>query len=166
MGDTKVAQYTKYMSDIPMYVQRMQAGIDAALTVDGTDVEQVAIIGYCFGGSGVVQYGLSGSTSAKVAVSFHGSFFTDTAPTVTESIHPYILILSGGDDPAHVNHGFTNFGGDAYALVADANSWKSMKGVLEEKLAAPATNEVRSGAFRCQGFYGLLTVVIALLVSV
>ena len=36
-----------------------------------------------------------------------------------------------------VNHGFTVFDSEAYNLVADARSWDSMLGTLQEKLAIP-----------------------------
>jgi dienelactone hydrolase len=87
-----IAGSTKYSSDVDLYVQRMQAGINQVMKADGVNTTEVAIIGYYFGGSGVVQYGFSGSGSAKVAVAFHGSFFQDRAPNVTGDIVPRTLM--------------------------------------------------------------------------
>lgn len=49
-------QLLKYSTNQELYVQRMQRAIDVASSIEGVnvDVEKVAIIGYCFGGSGVV----------------------------------------------------------------------------------------------------------------
>jgi len=159
---TKIEVMTQYLEDMPLWIQRMQRGIDVAKEQEGVSVDDVAIIGYCFGGSGVVQYGLSGSDGVNVAVSFHGSFFKESAPQVKEDIHPYVLILSGGDDPAHGNqtlleqtlnkgnatweissyanadHGFTQWdNSDVYDVIADTRSWESMKNVFEKKLVLP-----------------------------
>jgi len=156
----KIEAVTKYRTDPELYVSRMQDAIDQvkALT-DDVDSDEIAIIGYCFGGSGVVLYALSNGTDAKVAVPFHGSF--QEMPPVQGDINSYILVLSGGDDDAHGNqttmeeafdqgqadweitryagilHGYTKWGSDAYDLFADARSWESMMTSFTELLAVP-----------------------------
>ena len=69
----------------------MQNAIDQvkALT-DDVDPEEIAIIGFCFGGSGVVLYSLSAGMDAKVSVPFHGSF--QQMPPVQGDINSYILV--------------------------------------------------------------------------
>merc|ERR1712157_528719 len=162
---TKIQLVTKYLNDLPLYVHRMQLAIDTIASNPSYSVsaDNIAIIGYCFGGSGVVQYGLhtEQDNGVKVAVSFHGSFFQETSPEVDNNIYPHILILSGGDDPQHGNqtlleqtlnkgnatweitsysnaeHGFTNFDSTVYNPIADARSWDSMKSAFQELLNVP-----------------------------
>lgn len=87
----RIAQTTIYRSDMPLYTQRMQRAIDlVAMYSDDVSVDDIAIIGYCFGGTGVVQYGFSGATDAKLAVAFHGGL--QTLPPVAEAIAPYMLM--------------------------------------------------------------------------
>jgi dienelactone hydrolase len=89
--EVRVNQTTIYRSDMPLYTQRMQRAIDlVAMYSDDVSVDDIAIIGYCFGGTGVVQYGFSGATDAKVAVAFHGGL--QTLPPVSETISPYMLM--------------------------------------------------------------------------
>jgi dienelactone hydrolase len=87
----RVEEVTKYRSDPDLYVSRMQNAIDQvkALT-DDVDPDEIAIIGYCFGGSGVVLYSMSNTTDAKVSVPFHGSF--EEMPAVQGDIASYVLV--------------------------------------------------------------------------
>jgi len=157
-------QLLKYSTNQELYVQRMQRAIDVASSIEGVnvDVEKVAIIGYCFGGSGVVLYARSGLDSARIAVAFHGVFYNEEVPSVTDNIHPYTLILSGKDDPQFGNQthlenvlnegnadweitGYSGIGhrftywpditdSYSYDIVADFRSWNSMKEVFEKIL--------------------------------
>jgi hypothetical protein len=43
---------------------------------------------------------------------------------------------------AGVGHGFTEWGGDAYNVLADVRSWESMWNVLSEKLAVPMEGDM------------------------
>jgi dienelactone hydrolase len=52
--------------------------------------DEIAIIGYCFGGSGVILYSMSNTTDAKVSVPFHGSF--EEMPPVQGEIASYLLV--------------------------------------------------------------------------
>merc|ERR1719491_529404 len=90
----------KYRTNSTLYVQRMQLAIDTVLSnVEDVDlVGRIAIIGYCFGGTGVVQYAFSGATDAEVAVAFHGGL-TDLPPAESK-IHARVVVLSGGIDDA------------------------------------------------------------------
>lgn len=89
--DVRIEEVTKYRSDPNLYVSRIQNAIDQvkALTDDVVG-EEIAIIGYCFGGSGVVLYSLSNGTDAKVSVPFHGGF--EEMPPVQGNISSYLLM--------------------------------------------------------------------------
>jgi dienelactone hydrolase len=86
---TSSEQMAIYNSNSTLFVQRIQRAMDQ-LKMHSKDVsmDNVAIIGYCFGGSGVVQYGFSGATDTKVNVAFHGGL--TSLPTVMEPISPYM----------------------------------------------------------------------------
>eukprot|EP00592_Proboscia_alata_P014804 CAMPEP_0194397656 /NCGR_PEP_ID=MMETSP0174-20130528/125665_1 /TAXON_ID=216777 /ORGANISM="Proboscia alata, Strain PI-D3" /LENGTH=971 /DNA_ID=CAMNT_0039193857 /DNA_START=24 /DNA_END=2940 /DNA_ORIENTATION=- len=146
--DTRREQATLYRSNQALYVQRMQTAIDLVKARDDVDINKIAIIGYCFGGTGVVTYAFSGAEDAKIAVAFHGGL--TSLPSPSPEIKSHILILSGGDDDAHGNqtelemhfnegnadweitryadvvHGFTSWTSGGYNLLADARSWESM----------------------------------------
>jgi len=61
------------------------------------DPDEIAAIGYCFGG-GVVLYMTSIGTDLKAAVSFHGSLGAVT-PVEEGEVKAFILVCNGADDP-------------------------------------------------------------------
>jgi dienelactone hydrolase len=89
--DERIKELTIYLEDPDLYVSRMQNAIDQvkALT-DDVDANEIAIIGYCFGGSGVILYSFSNGTDAKIAVPFHGGF--EQMPPVQGEINSYLLV--------------------------------------------------------------------------
>lgn len=62
-----------------------------------TDVNQIAAIGYCFGGTVVLELARSGA-NVKGVVSFHGGLDTPT-PHDAKQIKGQVLVLHGADDP-------------------------------------------------------------------
>jgi dienelactone hydrolase len=89
--DERIEEVTKYRTDPDLYVSRMQDAIDQVKELtDDVDANEIAIIGYCFGGSGVILYSLSNGTDAKVSVPFHGSF--EEMPPVQGEINSYLLV--------------------------------------------------------------------------
>jgi dienelactone hydrolase len=54
---------TLYRSNVTLFVQRIKAAVNLVKTLDGVDPDNVAVIGYCFGGTGVLVSILSRSTS-------------------------------------------------------------------------------------------------------
>jgi dienelactone hydrolase len=62
-----------------------------------TDPKRVAAIGYCFGGTTVLELARSGADIAGV-VSFHGGLDTPD-PNDAKSIKAKVLVLTGADDP-------------------------------------------------------------------
>mmetsp|Transcript_9636 Transcript_9636/g.21405 ORF Transcript_9636/g.21405 Transcript_9636/m.21405 type:complete len:570 (-) Transcript_9636:180-1889(-) len=152
----------KFNSDPDLYVSRMQMAIQQVKLMDAdVDVNEVVMIGYCFGGTGVVLYSLSNGSDAKAAVAFHGSF---SSFNVLGPVIPKVLVLSGGDDFSHgnqtvmegafdqgqamweitryagVNHGFTKFDSYAYDIVADSRSWNSMLNYFHTIIPVPVKN--------------------------
>ena len=77
--------------------------------LDGVDPDRLAAIGFCFGGSTVVDLAASdagGDLSA--VVSFHGGLGPDAAPAAPYE-GPAMLILHGGSDPMVQPEPFSQF---------------------------------------------------------
>lgn len=69
--------------------------LSADQQVDG---ERIAAIGYCFGGSTVLNMARQGSPALKGVVSFHGGLATDT-PAQKGNFSTPVLVLNGAADP-------------------------------------------------------------------
>jgi len=153
--DQRIAQSTYYRSNPALYHQRMQTALQTLQSnIDSDLTGRIAIIGYCFGGTGVIQYAFSGATDVSIAVAFHGGL--TNLPPATPPIHARVVVLSGGIDDAHgnqteleeeldrgeagweitryagVDHGFTDWGGRGYDLRADVRSWEEMMSLFED----------------------------------
>lgn len=155
--DTKKQQATHYRSDPELFVSHIQAGVDQAVSHPAVDAGQVFVIGYCFGGTGTIDYAFSPSAleNVKAVVPLHGGLTPLRAVNV-DTVLPYVLVLSGGIDDAHGNttelelhldsanadweisrysetqHGFTKWSDtDRYNAYADSRSWMSMMSLFE-----------------------------------
>lgn len=85
-----------YKTNYREYQKRIQLAIDE-LVKQGADKNQIAVIGYCFGGTGAIE-AARGNLNVKGVVSFHGGLGRD----VTRKINPItskVLVLHGADDP-------------------------------------------------------------------
>jgi dienelactone hydrolase len=91
------AEAGKYKGDRALLRARAQAALDVLLKQELTDPARVAAIGYCFGGTTVLELARSGADIAAV-VSFHGGLGTPT-PADAKNIRAKILALHGADDP-------------------------------------------------------------------
>lgn len=88
---------TIYRSDRPLFRARAQAGLETLRGNSRTDPARLAAIGYCFGGTGVLELARSGANLNGV-VSFHGGLDTST-PGDAKNIKAKVLVLTGADDP-------------------------------------------------------------------
>lgn len=86
-----------YWKDRKLLRARANAGLDILMKHKFTDTSRVAAIGYCFGGTTVLELARSGASIAGV-VSFHGALDT---PDVNDakSIRTKVLVQTGADDP-------------------------------------------------------------------
>ncbi len=104
-GDGKIAADVEeakklagsYKQDRPLLRARVNAGLAALKAQSGVAANKVAAMGYCFGGTTVLELGRSGADIAGV-VSFHGGLDTPT-PQDAKNIHAKVLVLHGADDP-------------------------------------------------------------------
>ncbi len=91
------AEAGKYRKDLPLFRERINAGLQILLKNPNVDPKRVAAIGYCFGGGAALELARSGANIAGV-VSFHGSL-TTTLPATAGRIPAKILVCHGADDP-------------------------------------------------------------------
>ncbi len=90
----KFAQET--MKDIDVVTARFQAAMDVVKKLPQVDKDQIAAIGYCFGGGVVLQMARRGLDLDGV-VSFHGTLATPK-PAKKGQIKADILVLNGAAD--------------------------------------------------------------------
>ena len=88
---------TKYKSDRALLRLRVNAGLDVLKNNDLVDTRRVAAIGYCFGGTTVLELARSGAGLSGV-VSFHGGL-DSPAPADGKNIKCKVLVCHGADDP-------------------------------------------------------------------
>jgi dienelactone hydrolase len=94
--DACAAEAGKYQKDRPLLRQRAQAALDRMLQLPTAD-GRAAAIGYCFGGTAVLELARSGADLVGV-VSFHGALNTPN-PADAKNIKASVLVLHGADDP-------------------------------------------------------------------
>ena len=80
-----------------LYRRRLNLGLDQLRTTDGVDKGRVAAIGYCFGGTGVLELARSGA-DIKGVVSFHGGLDSPNSADGAK-IKAKVLVCHGADDP-------------------------------------------------------------------
>jgi dienelactone hydrolase len=151
-------------SDLPLFRRRVGAGLDVLKAQPEVDAAQVAAIGYCFGGAGVLELARSGAELAGV-VSFHGGL-KSALPAAEGGIKCKVLICHGAYDP-HIGpdqvqaveeelraagadwqliayggayHSFTDWdanrpGQAEYNPVVDRRSWGAMRQFFAELFA-------------------------------
>jgi len=89
---------TKYRGgDRTLFRERLKAALAALRRSPHVDPLRCAAIGYCFGGTGVLELARSGADLLGV-VSFHGGLDSPT-PADGKNIKAKVLILHGADDP-------------------------------------------------------------------
>lgn len=91
------AQAGKYKQDRALFRSRLQAGYRAMLASPQADAGRTAAIGYCFGGTGVLELARAGA-DVRGVVSFHGGLDSPT-PADGKNIRGKVLILHGAEDP-------------------------------------------------------------------
>jgi dienelactone hydrolase len=91
------AEAGKYKSNRQLLRARVNAGLDVLRTQELTDPKRIAAIGYCFGGTTVIELARSGADIAGV-VSFHGAL-DSPSPADGKNVKCKVLALHGADDP-------------------------------------------------------------------
>lgn len=87
----------KFKGNRALYRQRLKDGLAVLNGLPQTDPKKVGAIGYCFGGTGVLELARSGAKVNGV-VSFHGGLSSPT-PKDANDIVCEVVVLHGAQDP-------------------------------------------------------------------
>jgi len=90
------AEAGKYKNDRALLRARVNAALDILKKNPRVDAMRIAAIGYCFGGTTVLELARSGADIAGV-VSFHGGL-DNPNPADAKNIKCKVLVLHGADD--------------------------------------------------------------------
>lgn len=91
------AEAGKYKTNRALLRLRAEAGLAALRQQERVDPQRIVAIGYCFGGTAVIELARSGAVLAG-AVSFHGGLDSPN-PSDGKNIRCPLLALHGADDP-------------------------------------------------------------------
>lgn len=86
-----------FKGDRALYRRRIAAAIETLKAQQGVDASRVAVIGFCFGGTGALEAVRAG-LPVKGAVSFHGGLDVP-AGHAASPISAKVLVCHGADDP-------------------------------------------------------------------
>ena len=87
----------KFKRDRSLFRSRLQAGYRALLAQRWVDPHRIAAVGYCFGGTGVLELARTGADLRGI-VSVHGGLDSPN-PADGKNIKAKVLILHGDADP-------------------------------------------------------------------
>ena len=87
----------RFLKDRAQFRKRLFAGIEKFRRRPECDADRIAAIGYCIGGSGVLELARAGA-SLRGVVSLHG-ILTAPIPAQRNAILSKILVLHGDADP-------------------------------------------------------------------
>lgn len=94
--DEKMAHMGPLKADRKGLLKRIKAGMKAAADMDEVDADNMAMIGFCFGGLCTLDLARSGA-DIKAAISFHG--LLDAPDLPKKPIKAKVLVAHGWDDP-------------------------------------------------------------------
>ena len=163
-------KFASVTSDQAVLRTNVRRNMEALAAVDGVDTQRLGAIGYCLGGTAVLELARSGYRCQGV-VSFHGLLAT-TLPASRESLVASILVCTGADDPyapltdvagfqaemtaadadcqvivyTGTQHSWTNpdssreWPGIAFHPLNAARSWGAMRAFLQERVVASTSS--------------------------
>jgi len=114
---------------------RGRAALTALAALPEVDAGRIAAIGFCFGGSVVLELARDGA-DLKAAVSFHG-VLTTRMPAVPGSVKASVLVLTGADDPLAPPE-------ESGPIIALTNSVASVIKVIETVIASQRVARTRA----------------------
>jgi dienelactone hydrolase len=136
------AEATKYKTDRALLRLRVNAGLDELKKCELVDTNRVAAIGYCFGGTTVIELARSGAELNGI-VSFHGGL-DSLAPADGKNIKCKVLVCHGADDPFEKPEDLTAF--EKEMRDADVD-WRLIKyGGAVHSFTQPMANDNPPGA--------------------
>lgn len=112
-------QAGKYKGDRKLYRERLMAGLGQLSNDERTDAGRIAAIGYCFGGTGVLELARAGADIAGV-VSFHGGLGAAEGMEAPEGgVKASVLVCHGAVDPHVPDEEVAAFAGEMRKAGAD-----------------------------------------------
>ncbi|MCW1885287.1 dienelactone hydrolase family protein [Luteolibacter flavescens] len=109
----------KYKGDRKLFRGRLDAGLAELKKDERTDASKIAAVGYCFGGTGVLELARSGADIAGV-VSFHGGLDAAEGLGATKGgVKAKVLVCHGAVDPYVPAEQVTAFGKEMEDSGAD-----------------------------------------------
>lgn len=140
---------SKYRADRALMRARAKAALDVLRNNKLVDANRLVAIGYCFGGTVVLELARSGADLSGV-VSFHGGLDTPD-PGDARNIKGSVLVLHGSDDPnvgpkavaafqqemreAGVDWQMVYYGGAVHSFTNPASGNDNSRGVAYNKKA-------------------------------
>lgn len=142
-GEECAALAGTYYADVPLFRSRVLANLDALRVDPRVDPSRVAVMGYCFGGSGALEAARAGA-DVRAVVAFHGALGTG-APAEPGAVTASVLVLTGADDPLVPASAVEAFQDELRS--AGAADWQvvSYSGALHA-FAVPGVNAAEHGA--------------------
>lgn len=92
------AEMGKYTGNRPLLRARVEAGLDVLRKNPMADTSKMLAIGFCFGGTTVLELARTGADVIGV-VTFHGGPLSSPTPEDGKKIKGRVLVLHGADDP-------------------------------------------------------------------
>ena len=133
----------KYKSDRDLLRRRLATGLEVLAKHELSDPKRVAAIGYCFGGTAVLELARHGADVVGV-VSFHGGL-DSPKPDDGKNIKCKVLALHGADDPMVTARDLTAFEEELRKAKVD---WQLIKygGAVHSFTDVSAGNDNSKGA--------------------
>ena len=138
-----------FKKDRSLMRARAMAGLDVLRRYPKVDADNLAAIGYCFGGTTALELARAGA-DLKGVVGFHGGLDTPD-PADAKRIRCKILVLTGADDPvapkeqvaafedemkkANIDYKLISYPGAVHGFTNPANGDDPKKGVAYNKEA-------------------------------
>jgi len=138
-----------FKGDRALFRRRIAAAVAALKAQPGVDGSRVAVIGYCFGGTGALE-AARGGLPVKGVVSFHGGLEVP-AGAATAPITAKVLVCHGADDPyvpakdvaafqdemrqAKADHVFVAYAGAVHAFTQKGAGNDPSKGAAYQEAA-------------------------------
>ncbi|MCU1480531.1 MAG: hypothetical protein JWQ19_1317 [Subtercola sp.] len=133
----------KFYGDPELFRERMLANLEQLRSLPGVDASRIAVMGYCFGGSGSLELARTGVQLAGV-VSFHGRLQSGIRAAAGDVRTP-ILVLTGASDPVVPDDSVIDFENEL--REAEAPDWQvvSYSGAMHA-FTMPEANAPDQGA--------------------
>lgn len=152
---------TPFYTDRGLMRSRATAGLNVLKSQKNVDPKRIVAIGYCFGGSTVLELARSGADLAGV-VSFHGGLDFPNADE-TKNIKGRVLICTGADDPmvtadqvnlfedqlrkANIDYQINVYGGAVHAFTNPAADAHNIPGIKYNEKADKRSWEAMKSFF-------------------